>query len=167
MRAWFGADTLDPAICSPDNGYKGQVPPGGPSFCRAGVDKGVVAQVYNVDAIAYESVLIGLFSIYSGVLKPPRGPSADQWQGDEHNALHLGYSRDSFYFHRPTPTEDAGPTPLNHSEMMTSTIGDGAAAAAAAEWRTPFIDKNERSGASGWTYGTYHKQSSSNCCLRV
>ena len=83
VRAWFGADTLDPPICSPDNGYKGPQPPGGYSFCRPGVDKGVVAQVYNVDAVAYESVLIGLFSIYSGVLKPPVGPSAMQWQGDE------------------------------------------------------------------------------------
>ena len=36
-------------------------------------------------AIAYESVLIGLFSIYSGDLKPAVGPSKMQWQGDEHS----------------------------------------------------------------------------------
>ena len=49
IRAWFSADTNDPPICSPSNGWKGKAPPGGFSFCRPGVDKGLVAQVYNVD----------------------------------------------------------------------------------------------------------------------
>ena len=30
-------------------------------------------------------MLIGLFSIYSGDLKPAVGPSKMQWQGDEHS----------------------------------------------------------------------------------
>ena len=161
VRAWFGADTLDPPICTPDNGYKGPQPPGGWSFCRPHVDKEeVVAQVYNVDAVAYESVLIGLFSIYSGVLKPPRGPSAMEWQGDEHNAIHVGYSRDGFYFHRPSPQQGAGPTPINHTEAEAASQTKpttAAAAAAAAEWRTPFIDENERADALAkegeFTYG--------------
>ena len=81
-------------------------------------------------------------------MKPPRGPSAMQWQGDEHNAIHLGYSRDSFHFHRPSPVEGAGPTPLN-----TSADSGRLQSSVSAEWRTPFIDEHERPGDVGWTYG--------------
>ena len=80
----------------------------------------LLVQVYNVDAIAYESVLVGLFSIYSGVLKPPSGPSAMQWQGDEHNELHLGFSRDSFFFHRPSPEDTNGRCALITSLVFAS-----------------------------------------------
>ena len=107
-----------------------------------------------MDAIAYESVLVGLFSIYSGVMKPPSGPTAMEWQGDEHNAIHLGYSRDGFHFHRPSPTEGAGPTPVNLSEAAAATVARSSIGAAA--WRTPFIDENEGPKVDpriGWTYG--------------
>ena len=118
VRAWFGADLNDPAICSPANGYAGPIPKSGVSWCREGIDHGQPAQVYNVDAIAYESVLVGFFSIYSGVMKPPSGPSAMQWQGDEHNELHLGFSRDSFFFHRPSPEDTSGRCALIQSPCL-------------------------------------------------
>ena len=96
-----------------------------------------------MDAIAYESVLVGLFSIFSGkaYISAKCGGNttcnidgaeidADAWQGSEQNALHLGFSRDSFYFSRPPPLVKDTP-------------------------RTPFIPENEGPHCKGrlWCYG--------------
>ena len=62
------------------------------------------------------------------------------------DAIHLGYSRDSFHFHRPTPEQDAGPTPLNAS-------GESRLDDEKVLWRTPFIGQHELPGEEGWTYG--------------
>src|SRR6266545_2351473 len=51
----------------------------------------VPAQLYNLDCVAYESVLIGLFTIWRGETTIREKP----------NDIVLGYSRDGFHFHRP------------------------------------------------------------------
>jgi len=81
---WTAADRLDPHNPDPD---LSSVPP----------------QLYNLDAVAYESLLLGLFSI---------------WQGDpkktaKRNEVLLGFSRDGFHWHRPDRRPFAG---VNESE---------------------------------------------------
>lgn len=50
------------------------------------------AQLYNLDATPYESLMLGLFSILQ--TKPPR-------PGPKKNEVFLGFSRDGFHWHRP------------------------------------------------------------------
>jgi hypothetical protein len=66
---WVGADSLDP----PREDLK--TPP----------------QLYNLDAVAYESLLLGLFSIW-------RGQPSDRAKPNE---VCLGFSRDGFFWDRP------------------------------------------------------------------
>lgn len=54
--------------------------------------------IYNFDAIAYESIILGLYASWSG-------PENDICKRDgiqKHNVICLGYSRDGFHFYRPT-----------------------------------------------------------------
>jgi hypothetical protein len=48
-------------------------------------------ELYNLDAVAYESLLLGLFAIWRG--QPPDRPKP--------NELCVGFSRDGFHWHRP------------------------------------------------------------------
>jgi len=66
---WVGADRLDPP--------------------RA--DLQTPCQLYNLDAVAYESVLLGLFSIWHG--QPPDRAKP--------NDIVVGFSRDGFHWYRP------------------------------------------------------------------
>jgi hypothetical protein len=57
-------------------------------------DLRVTPQLYNLDCVAYESLLLGLFSIWRGDLnRPPGRPKI--------NELCVGFSRDGFHWHRP------------------------------------------------------------------
>jgi hypothetical protein len=51
----------------------------------------VPTQLYNLDCVAYESLVIGLFSIWRGERDAREKP----------NDLVVGYSRDGFHWHRP------------------------------------------------------------------
>ena len=66
---WIGADKLDPKRDDL------KTPP----------------QLYNLDCVAYESLLLGLFSIWRGQPKDRPKP----------NEVCAGFSRDGFYWHRP------------------------------------------------------------------
>lgn len=66
---WVGADRMDPAR----------------------EDLKTPPQLYNLDAVAYESVLLGLFSIW-------RGQPSDRAKPNE---VCLGFSRDGFHWDRP------------------------------------------------------------------
>jgi hypothetical protein len=66
---WVGADRLDPR--------------------RPDLD--VLPELYNLDAVAYESVLLGLFSIWRGQPKDRAKP----------NEVCVGFSRDGFHWYRP------------------------------------------------------------------
>jgi hypothetical protein len=66
---WIGADDLDPVR----------------------EDLKVTTQLYNVDAVAYESLFLGLFTIWRGQPENRQKP----------NDLVLGYSRDGWSWHRP------------------------------------------------------------------
>ena len=66
---WVGADSADPARD----------------------DLKTRPQLYNLDCVAYESLLLGLFSIW-------RGQPADRAKPNE---VCVGFSRDGFHWHRP------------------------------------------------------------------
>jgi hypothetical protein len=66
---WIGADSLDP----PRPDYK------------------IAPQLYNLDAAAYESLMLGLFTIWRGQPGPRQKP----------NEVCLGFSRDGFHWTRP------------------------------------------------------------------
>ena len=51
----------------------------------------VPAQVYNLDCVAYESMLLGLFTIYRG----------ERQEREKPNDICVGYSRDGFHWARP------------------------------------------------------------------
>jgi len=69
---WVGADELDPF----------------------GPRKSAVPELYNLDAVAYESVMVGLFAILRDA------EDMKQWR-PKINELSVGFSRDGFHWHRP------------------------------------------------------------------
>lgn len=74
---WVGADRLDPR--RPDL-------------------KSVKPELYNLDCVAYESVIVGLFSIWYGQPKDRAKP----------NEVYVGFSRDGYHWHRPLRKPIAG-----------------------------------------------------------
>jgi hypothetical protein len=72
---WAAADKLDP----PDP------------------EVGRTAQLYNLDAVAYESIMLGMFEIHRG---PPNNLCMDKGL-PKITELNLAYSRDGFHWHRP------------------------------------------------------------------
>ena len=66
---WIGADRLDPRR----------------------PDLNTQPQLYNLDAVAYESLLLGLFTIWRGQPQDRAKP----------NEVCVGFSRDGFHWHRP------------------------------------------------------------------
>ena len=77
---WLGADTLDPPWPS----------------------RGLQPQLYNFDSTPYESLMIGLFSIY-------KGAEGIDGRYDKINEVYLGFSYDGWYYHRPTPRQPLCP----------------------------------------------------------
>lgn len=62
----------------------------------------VLPQLYNLDAVAYESVMLGLFTMW-------RGPeNQDVKDRPKRNEVVLGYSRDGFHWDRPDRTPFIG-----------------------------------------------------------
>lgn len=58
---------------------------------------GDTAQLYNLDAVAYESIMLGMFEIH-------RGPANDKCSAmglPKITELNFAYSRDGFHWHRP------------------------------------------------------------------
>ena len=74
---WVGADPLDQR--NPD-----------PELAD------VAPQLYNLDCMAYESIILGQFAIWQGeyITDPPGA-------FPKRNEIMLGFSRDGFHFHRP------------------------------------------------------------------
>ncbi|HYW81105.1 MAG TPA: hypothetical protein VE890_16100, partial [Thermoguttaceae bacterium] len=72
---WAAADRLDP----PDP------------------EIGQTAQLYNLDAVGYESILLGMFEIHRG---PPNGQCMEMGL-PKITELNFAYSRDGFHWHRP------------------------------------------------------------------
>jgi hypothetical protein len=68
-------------------------------------DLGVPPQLYNLDCAAYESVLVGLFTIWRGDYRDD--PATDEAKRllaegrPKQNSVCVGFSRDGFHWHRP------------------------------------------------------------------
>jgi len=72
---WLAADALD----APEPGYKHKT------------------QLYNFDAVAYESVMLGFFELHRG----PENDRCERMGLPKLNEISFGYSRDGFHFYRP------------------------------------------------------------------
>lgn len=81
---WVGADSLD----KPDE----QI--------------GDPAQLYSLNAIAYESIMLGEFYIHLG----PSNQVCEEGKFPKITELKLGFSRDGFYWHRPDRNAFIAPT---------------------------------------------------------
>jgi len=64
------------------------------------VDLNVQPELYNLDAVAYESLMLGLFAIWPGQFE----------DADKANYLTVGYSRDGFHWYRPDRRAFIAPT---------------------------------------------------------
>lgn len=54
--------------------------------------------IYNFDAISYESIMLGFYTVWEG----PSNEEAGELGIQKRNEVALGYSRDGFHFSRPT-----------------------------------------------------------------
>ena len=69
----------------------------------------IAPQLYNLDAAPYESLMLGLFTIWRGdtrskIMENPPTAKAREWQEQERpkiNEICLGYSRDGWHWSRP------------------------------------------------------------------
>jgi hypothetical protein len=61
---------------------------------------GQAAQLYNLDAVAYESLMLGLFEIHLG----PENKVCEAESRPKTTELKIAFSRDGFYWHRPQRT---------------------------------------------------------------
>jgi hypothetical protein len=77
LLPWMGADSLDPR--HPDERFH-HIPP----------------QLYNLDAFPYESLLVGLFTIWQG----PNNPTCKELGIHKRNEVLVGFSRDGFHWDR-------------------------------------------------------------------
>ena len=75
---WAASDGLDPRNPNPE--FKGLAP-----------------QLYNLDAVAYESLMLGLFAVWQG----PNNSECAKRGIHKRNEVLLGFSRDGFHWHRP------------------------------------------------------------------
>lgn len=87
---WVGADRLDPHHPKPE--FQ-NIPP----------------QLYNLDAVAYESLMLGLFSVWQG----PSNAVCRKLDIQKRNEVLLGFSRDGFHWHRPDRRAFIGVNPTD------------------------------------------------------
>jgi len=76
---WVGADRLDPH--NPDPRFADEKP-----------------QLYNLDVFPYESLLVGLFTIWQG----PTNEVTKARNLQKRNEVFVGFTRDGFHWHRPS-----------------------------------------------------------------
>lgn len=67
---------------------------------RPDPDIGEPAQLYNLDAVAYESIMLGIYQIHLG----PANAQGIKTGLPKITELNLAYSRDGFHWHRPDRT---------------------------------------------------------------
>lgn len=85
---WFGADDLEPL---------------NPSF------PDIKPQIYNHDAIAYESIMLGYFVVWQG----PENNVTAKLDIQKRNEVLIGYSRDGFHWSRPSHKPFIGVNPVD------------------------------------------------------
>ncbi|HHT27448.1 MAG TPA: glycosyl hydrolase family 32 [Firmicutes bacterium] len=66
---------------------------------------GDTPQLYNLDAVAYESLMLGMFQIHKG----PRNSICMQKGAPKTTELYIAFSRDGFHWHRPPRKAFIGP----------------------------------------------------------
>ena len=113
--AWVGADDLD----------------------RPRVELGTPPELYNLDCVAYESVLLGLFSMYFG---DPRGRHKP-------NHIAVGFSRDGFHWSRPSREPFVGVSERAGDWNWTNVQSAGGCCVVMGDWLRFYV--SGRAGAPG------------------
>jgi len=113
--AWVGADDLD----------------------RPRVELGTPPELYNLDCVAYESVLLGLFSMYFG---DPRGRHKP-------NHIAVGFSRDGFHWSRPSREPFVGVSERAGDWNWTNVQSAGGCCLVMGDWLRFYV--SGRAGAPG------------------
>lgn len=85
---WFGADDKEPR---------------NPSY------PDILPQIYNHDAIAYESIMLGYFVVWQG----PENDVTAKLKIQKRNEVLIGYSRDGFHWSRPSHQPFMGVNPVD------------------------------------------------------
>lgn len=83
LAFWQRCDEIDLMACEPGTIYSRNLPP----------------QLYHVNAVAYESVMLGLFGIVKG-LDQAHNAVCEHNGAPKHIDLHAAFSRDGFHFSR-------------------------------------------------------------------
>jgi hypothetical protein len=78
LQPWVGADRLDPSHPDPAISHE-------------------KSQLYNLDAFPYESLMVGLFTIWQG----PTNEVCKELNIPKRNEVFVAFSRDGFHWHRP------------------------------------------------------------------
>jgi hypothetical protein len=94
---WAGTDRLD----LPDPAMIAHIPFESKADAKVRSLYGDPPQLYNLDAVAYESIMVGMFGILRG---PAAGSVWDKLKCAKRNDLHIAYSRDGFFWDRPDRT---------------------------------------------------------------
>lgn len=131
------------------------------------VGKPLDPSLYNLDAVAYESLMLGALTIYQG---PPNADCATEGV-PKMTEIHLGFSRDGFHWHRPqdrTPFIVAGRKAgswdrgyLHSNAAVCVVVGDEL-------WfhYTGFAGDAARKGREVWDNGMYANASTGIAKLR-
>ncbi|MBM79218.1 MAG: hypothetical protein CMJ78_01330 [Planctomycetaceae bacterium] len=109
-KYWETPDITDAATVQWPASAPGQFEADAPLWVTAdrGLDRprteiGIAPQLYHLDAVAYESLMLGYFSILRGDFHENDGDGRDAYPGRPKCAeVCLGFSRDGFHWHRPT-----------------------------------------------------------------
>jgi hypothetical protein len=115
-KYWETADINDAASVQWPPATAGQFEPEAPLWVSAdrGLDKprvevGISPQLYHLDCVAYESLMLGMFNILRGDFHENDGEGRDAYPGRPKCAeVCLGYTRDGFHWYRPTHETFAG-----------------------------------------------------------
>jgi hypothetical protein len=92
-------------------------------------DLQVPCQLYNLDCVAYESIMLGSFIIWRGDYRSDAKTEAakrERARGrPKHNSACMGFSRDGFHWYRPDrrpflPLSDTGPSAWNWGNSQTA-----------------------------------------------
>ncbi len=102
-------------------------------------------QLTNIDCVAYESVMLGLYSVFRG----PADPSSGR---PELNDVSLGFSRDGFFFERPERTPFLAMSE-NKGDWNWGNVQSAGAGCVVVGEKLYFYASGRRGGGSGFPDG--------------
>ncbi len=109
--------------------------------------KDVLPQLYNLDAVAYESITLGLFSIWQGQYDKSKGIN-------KREDVLLGFSRDGFHWQRPERRPFIGVNEQDGAWNWANVQSAGGGCLVVGDQLYFYVSGREKSGATGnWLTG--------------